>query len=471
MTATYDRGYVVDTLLGTFNFIEIPELQHGLDLAVYERMSRTDSQVIAIMQAVKLPVMRTRWRIKPAGARPEVVALVAGDLGLPVEGTDDDSVPRSRGRFSWSEHLEQALSMLDYGHAFFEQVYRLEDGRYHLRKLAPRPQNTITDIEVARDGGLIGIRQSGCRMSVRQLVAYRYRNAPGDWRGQSMLRPAYKNWLIKDKLLRVQAQTMERNGMGIPVYTGGPEEDDLSKGQAMANEYRAGDSSGAALPFEAKLELKGVSGALPDIGAVIQYHDEAIGRAALTHFLNLGSAAGSWALGTAFSDFFTMTLQTVAERVADVANKHIVEDIVDLNFGADEPAPRLVFEEIGSRQVADAGSLTALINAGVITPDATLETDTRYRLGLPSKPTGVEAPTSTPTEVQTKVLTVGTLIRSGFTPEAALDLVGLDPMEHTGLLPVTVQRQEPSADVDGYESGVLPAPPVAVLDDDAEVDG
>jgi phage gp29-like protein len=469
MSTTHDRGYVlnVNELLGKFNFTEIPELQPGMDLDIYERMVRTDSQVIAIMQAVKLPVLRTKWRIKPAGARPEVVALVSSDLGLPVEGQDEDVISRSRGRFSWAEHLEQALSTLEYGHAFFEQVYKLENGQYHLRKLAPRPQNTITDIEVARDGGLVGIRQQGCRMSVRQLVAYRYRNSPGDWRGQSMLRPAYKNWLIKDKLIRVQAMVMERNGMGVPVYTAGPEEEDLTKGQAMANEYRSGDSSGAALPFDAKLELKGVSGNLPDIGAVIQYHDEAIGRAALTHFLNLGNAAGSWALGTAFSDFFTMTLQTVAEKIADTANAHIIEDLVDLNFGADEPAPRLVFEEIGSRQVADAGSLTALINSGVITPDATLETDTRYRLGLPPRSTSTEAPTPTADEVQTKVLTAGTLIRSGFTPAAALELVGLDPIEHTGLLPVTVQHK-PDTATDGYEPGILPAP--TTRDEDEDVD-
>lgn len=467
MSATYDRGYVVDTLLSDFDFNEIPELRADLALAVYERMIRTDSQVIAIMQAVKLPVLRTKWRVKPAGASSEVVEFVARNLGLPIEGADEDVVSRSRGRFTWSQHLEQSLTFLDYGHSFFEQVYRLEGGRYNLHKLAPRPQNTITDIEVARDGGLVGIRQSGCRMSVRQLVAYRYRNAPGDWRGQSMLRPAYKNWIIKDKLLRVQAQVMERNGMGIPVYTGGPQEDDLTEGQKMANEYRAGDSSGAAVPFEAKLELKGVAGNLPDIGAVIQYHDEAIGRAALTHFLNLGNAAGSWALGTAFSDFFTMTLQTVAERVAATANAHIVEDLVDLNFGPDEAAPRLVFEEIGARQVADANSLTTLINAGVITPDSALETDTRYKLGLPAKPASSVEPEATQMsaeDVSRNILSAGTLIRSGFAPQAALEAVGLDPIDHLGLLPVTVQK---ALDPDGgVDEGLLNE----LDEDDEEVD-
>ena len=34
---------------------------------------------------------------------------------------------------------------------------------------------------------------------------------------------------------------------------------------------------------------------------------------------------------------------------------------------------------------------------------------------------------------------LGALIRAGFVPEASTTAVGLDPIEHTGLLPVTVQ--------------------------------
>ena len=42
------------------------------------------------------------------------------------------------------------------------------------------------------------------------------------------------------------------------------------------------------------------------------------------------------------------------------------------------------------------------------------------------------------------VAAVSALIRSGYSPAAALEAVGLDPIEHLGLLPVTVQRpQEP----------------------------
>ena len=120
--------------------------------------------------------------------------------------------------------------MLVHGHAYFEQVYRVDEGgdRAHLRKLAARPPRTIEEIKVADDGGLISIKQYAAAgeasqrrpIPVDRLVAYVHDREGGNWLGTSLLRPAFKHWLIKDRLLRVQAQTIERNGMGIPLYTG-----------------------------------------------------------------------------------------------------------------------------------------------------------------------------------------------------------------------------------------------------------
>lgn len=46
----------------------------------------------------------------------------------------------------------------------------------------------------------------------------------------------------------------------------------------------------------------------------------------------------------------------------------------------------------------------------------------------------------TPDEINKLISAASTLIRSGFDPMAALAAVGLDPIEHLGLLPVTVQK-------------------------------
>lgn len=373
---------------------ETPELRWPLNVRVYRRMQRQDAQITSVMRAVKLPVQRTNWRIDPNGARPEVVAHIANDLGLPVVG-EPPVHGRRRGRFQWSEHLPAALRCLTYGHSFFEQVYRLgEDGLYHLRKLGPRLPETISDIQIARDGGLLSIEQYGfgettnaTRIPVDRLVAYVVDREGGDWTGQSLLRPAYKHWLIKDRLLRVQAQTIERNGMGVPVYEAGPNDDQrqLDAGKKIAQSYKAGSASGAATPYLAKLRLAGVEGNLMDAEGAIRYHDEQIGRAVLAHFLNLGTQTGSWALGSTFADFFVMSLQTVGEMIRDTTQAHVIEDLVDANWGPNEPAPRLVFDEIGTRQAATAEALKILVDAGLITPDEALEQAARQDYGLPAK--------------------------------------------------------------------------------------
>ncbi|MFI5839445.1 hypothetical protein ACIA8K_06995 [Catenuloplanes sp. NPDC051500] len=380
-----------------------PELRWPHSVEVYDAMRSQDAQVASVLRAVTLPVRRTPWRIDPAGARDEVVRLVAEDLGLPIVGADGSLPPpaRVRDRFSWPEHLRLALLMLPFGHMMFEQVYRITDDgqRARLRKLAPRMPRTIERVDVDYDGGLISITQFSAKagqrqrpIPVTQLVAYVHEREGGSWFGRSLLRPAYKHWLIKDRLLRVDAQTIERNGMGIPVYEGADGEGDLTKGLAMAKAWRAGDSSGAATPYGAKLRLAGVEGSLPNAQPSIRYHDEQIARGVLAHFLNLGTQTGSWALGTTFADFFTLSLQTLAQQIADVATQHIVEDLVDVNFGEDEPAPRIVFDEIGSRQQATAQALKMLFDAGAIFPDRTLEETLRQQYGLPPKDRPAPAP-------------------------------------------------------------------------------
>jgi hypothetical protein len=348
-----------------------------------------------VLRAVTLPVRRTAWRIDGTGCRPEVTALVAADLGLPVVGDPNPILPsRTKDRFSWDEHLRLALLMLPFGHMFFEQVYRFDgEGRVRLRKLAPRLPKTIAAVNVGTDGGLESIEQLGipggsaAKIPVTQIVAYVNDREGGNWLGSSLLRPAYKHWLIKDRLLRVQAQTVERNGMGVPRYTGAQNERDLAGGLALAKAWRSGDNSGAAIPNGAELDLVGVSGTLPNADVPIRYHDEQIARAVLAHFLNLGaqSGTGSYALGSTFADFFTLSLQSLAMQIADTASQHIVEDLVDFNWGPDEPAPRVVFDEIGSQQIPTAQALALLVRANAITPDESLENSLRQQYGLPAK--------------------------------------------------------------------------------------
>jgi hypothetical protein len=389
---------------------------------VYDAMRRTDSQVASVLRAVNLPVRRTPWRIDPAGARARVVKFVADDLGLPIVGKGVQKPPPrvTRDKFSWSEHLRLALLELVRAHVLRAGVPR--------RRTAP-PRTCASSRRGCRrrssgstshpTAGSISIKQWWTKtdtvpqaIPVNRLVAYVHDREGGNWLGQSILRPAYKNWLIKDRLLRVQAQTIERNGMGIPLYKAAETETDLSAGLGMATSWRAGEAAGSAVPFGADLVLRGVEGTLPDADPAIRYHDEQIARAVLAHFLNLGTQTGSWALGATFADFFVFSLQTLAQQIADVTTQHVIEDLVDINFGENEPAPKLVFDEIGSQQAATAQALKLLVDAGVIHPDQILEETSRQQYGLP------------PADPATATEPPGASGDSGYVPDTTTDMPG-----------------------------------------------
>lgn len=378
-----------------------PELQWPSSVTTYARMRRTDTQVSSVLRAVKMPIQRVNWRIAPNGARPEVVQQIAEDLGLPIDGAEPAPAARVRDRFSWADYVRLSLLSLDFGHMAFEQVCRVDErGRIRLRKLAPRMPGTIREWDIAPDGGLRSIVQNppvglkmpagakpmeAARIPVERLVVHVNEREGGDWLGNSLLRPAYKFWVLKDRMLRVGAQTVERNGMGVPIYTGAPRENDLSTGLAIARSVRAGDSSGAALRNGADLKLKGVEGDLPDAEKWVRYYDEQMARTALLHFLNLGTQTGSWALGSTFAEFFTMSLQATADAFQAVTNAHVIEDLVDWNWGSDEIAPLLVCDEIGARHPATAEAIKTLTDAGVVLPDRDLEEFARQLHGLPPK--------------------------------------------------------------------------------------
>lgn len=379
-----------------------PDLEWPKSIEVFDRMRSEDAQVASVMRAVQLPIISAKWEIDPNGADPEIVAHIADDLGLSIKGEDAAAPLRSGGRFSWTDHIRLALLELDFGHSYFEQVFRVDErGLAHIRKLAWRPPRTISDIDVARDGGLVAIVQHGSfgsttvRIPVDRVVAYVNQREGGNWLGRSLLRPAYKHWIIKDRLMRIQVLTAERNGLGIPVHTSGEtpadaedtkgfQQEQIDAGLDIATQARAGETAGVSLPHGAKLEFVGVTGKLPDTDKPIRYHDEQIARAVLAHFLNLGTETGSWALGSTFANFFTDSLNAVAQHIADITQQHVIEDIVDKNWGPTARAPRIVPAKIGAEHPATAEAIKQLIDAGALTKDPGLEAHLRALYGLPA---------------------------------------------------------------------------------------
>lgn len=383
---------------------ETPDLRFPLSVQVYDRMRREDAQTASVLRAVTLPIRRTTWQLAAddddVAVRPEVRRMVAAELGLDEGGRRR----RRRQGITWSDHLRHALLMLPLGVMPFEQVYEVGDPHpetgltgpvAHLRKLGPRFPRTLETLNVSADGGLESIVQQAQRANGRfdrvtigidRLVVYVNEREGGDWTGLSVLRSAYKHWLIKDRLLRLGPMATERNGMGVPVVTY-PEGGDRSIALRAARSVRAGEDAGTALPAGYTLELKGVTGSTRDELPLVKYHDQAIGRNMLAMVLDLGHDNGARSLGDTFVDLLTMAQDAIAEEVAVTSTEHIIRDLVELNYGEDEPYPRLEAQPIEPRGQASSEALAALADKGLLGPiGSDLANDVRRRYRLPAIP-------------------------------------------------------------------------------------
>jgi hypothetical protein len=377
---------------------------------------RVDSQVSSLCDSVTMPILRMEWTLNPNGARDEVVQQVSTDLGIPIKGSNEVA-PRSRRRFKHRDHLEHALLAPWYGHMFFEQVpdtenFDLAKDGWRLRKLAPRMPGSIQDILISRDGGLSGINQFGhipkfYGTSIRQglnylrestpqipvsaLAAYVWKREGSNWYGRSMLRPMYRDWVLKDRALRVDSMKNERFGLGIPTATA-PPGGDPNEYAKLAQSMRASENGGVGLANGATVGIEGVRGTLPDIMASIRYYDESMARTFMAMVVQLGQTqTGSRALGETFADFFQMLVEAIANWYRDTTNEHVINDLVDWNFGEDEQAPLLEWSYPQGEQALAITDLTSMVTAGVITMDAETERAVRQRTRLPSLPEKDEA--------------------------------------------------------------------------------
>lgn len=387
---------------------DVPELRWPSSIVVYDKMRR-DAQVRGALRAVIGPVLRrANFRVGLDGVDPRVARFCQTELGLVPD--QRSRARRRRQGIVWGRYAREALTTKSWaGHALFEQVYDIGPPSpdqvetpgmppivAHLRKLAPRPPRTLADPVIAADGGLEGWKQNVTKpgrpwelvtLPVDRIVVHVTEQEGADWRGQSMLRPAWKHWAIRDVLMRVGAIAVERNGMGIPVVTFDEAIPGVTRARAiqLAKAVRAGDEAAVALPHGYELNLIGTAGQVRDELPLLKYHGEMIGRAFTAMVLDLGHDAGARSLGDTFLELLCMSQNAIVGDFAEEVTEYVLRDLVELNFGPDEPYPPLLFDELTPDNTT-AADLAGYANAGLILPDDELERELRQRAGLPLWP-------------------------------------------------------------------------------------
>jgi len=222
---------------------------------------------------------------------------------------------------------------------------------------------------------------------VDHLSAFIFQQEGYSWAGRPLLRDTFKDWVLKDRMVRVEAINHERAG-GVP-YANAPqgatpaEIEDLDQ---LMQQFRIGETAGAALPFGSELKIAKGSGS--DIDRTIKRYDESMARRFLLQLMNLaqgGQNVGSYALSENFEDFFLVGQRAIAQWYCDTVNEHIIEDIVDWNYGEDEDlVPKLTWERTSEDSLGVDG-LATLVQRGVIVVDDEVENAIRYKYQLPKR--------------------------------------------------------------------------------------
>jgi hypothetical protein len=352
--------------------------------STYEKMRRSDAQVAATLMSMKLPIRSAEW------------TLVSPANPTPIEQEAADLVRQCLlHEIKFGAVIENALLMLDFGCAAHEDVWKIDGNRVRIEKLAPRLPVTFQRWIIDENEDLVAIEQYGAKgdtyvtvtVPASKLAIFTHDQEGSNFAGRSVLRPAYQHWYMKSNLYRVDAVSIERNGMGIPYAIMGPDSkaEDRVAALGYLSQLATHEKASILLPYGWTFGLKGVEGTLRDPKDSIAHHNLMIAMSALAQFMMLGQTqTGARSLGETLGDFFYLALQATAKAIEEELSRTTVRRLVDYNFAGVKRYPRVVAQKIQAIQFETlCTALKELGGAVLIQGDDELEAYLRKQMGLP----------------------------------------------------------------------------------------
>lgn len=417
----------------TDGFLDLEEantdLQHPHGHAIYDQMYRTDGDIRQVVQLSANPIVSGTWSVIPYGEE-ESEEKDRNAARLVEWALFEGMKPNLWG------HLRVALPVLiRSGFCPFEIAWHAIDASINGKKqkiviprtMALRLPRTITRFYQDEFGELLGIEQtipvgqdhvvkrsrnsqnnpssfgsmSQIDIMARNLVYYRIGEEGDNWEGVSLLRPAYKHYIMKDMIERIDAIAQEREALGVPICypplgAGDPQ---LDAAEEVLRNMRTNDQSyivapgpkaGAGAPegqgwlFEVIGYDRTGSGRDPQPS--LKYHTDKIAAAFISEFMRLGhGTTGARATAQVQQDPFLMSIEALVGVVEQVINDQIVAPIVAYNCPDVENPPRLQMSQVDSTSLAQlADYVLKLTQVGALIPDQTLENFLRARADLPA---------------------------------------------------------------------------------------
>ena len=386
------------------------ELQGDRWLSVVREMGN-DPIVGAILFAVEMLLRRVPVNVQPAdqsSAAQEQAQFVEECIG--DMSTD------------WADTLAEILTMLPYGWAYMEIVYKqrggdvdapeqrskYSDGRIAWRKWSIRGQETRERWEFDDTGGVQGMWQrtdtSSVLIPIEKALLFRTTQRKSNPEGRSVLRSAYRPWYFKRNIENIEGIGIERDLAGLPVAKVPPgvlaAETDAERAQLAAikeivTNIRRDEQEGVIWPLVRDdngnelytLELLSTGGERQfDTGAIIQRYEQRIAMSVLADFILLGhEAVGSYALSATKASMFKSALQAWLTSIAGVINAHAIPRLLRLNGMDVTLAPQFTFGAVGDVDIETVIAFVKDMGAAGMSffPSPELENKLRGDVGLP----------------------------------------------------------------------------------------
>ncbi len=370
---------------------EIEDPEYLADLSeenaytVYNEMRCSDVTVEMTLEAVKLPIKRAVVRVQPASEDKKDIEIAEFIQRAILKPKEKD----------WPTTLDDILTFLEFGHSVLEKEFVNAPEGTVLSKLGFRKQNTIDKWNTDAKGSFTGITQrihineneKQVFIPVENLLIFTRKKEGNNWRGRSILRPAYGNWYSKLRYRNMALESGSKSARGIvsiKLQPGATKEDEANAGR-LIQAYAANTLQGFVLPDGADLQILWPSSGRPDFNPDIELNNQEIARNVMAGFLLLGtSKTGSWALADVLQKNFIRAIQAIAEVIQEVLNRYLVPQLVGLNFPRVREYPEFLFEKISDADLVKwAGVMTQMYSAGIIQKEIQDEEYVRDVLGLP----------------------------------------------------------------------------------------
>lgn len=387
----------------------LPDLQGSKGVRVYREMRDNDPIVGAIMFAVEMLIRGVQWRVDKGGDSKEDEQ--AADL---VTSSMDDM------SMTWTDVITEALSMLPFGWAYHELVYKyrqgdsqdptkrskFNDGLVGWRKIPIRSQESFWAWDFDDDGSLRAYIQRPAPtydvigIPIEKALLFRTKADKGNPEGRSILRNAYRPWYFKRRIEEIEGVGIERDLAGLPVLTP-PEGVDLwnpndpnatlylSRAEAMVRSVRRDENEGVVKPWGWTFELMTAGGRRNfDTSAIIQRYDQRIAMVIMADFILLGhEKVGSFALSSSKTSLFSMAIRGWLTSIRDTFNSYAIPRLMKMNGWRLEKPPRLEFKDIESPDLTELGAyLEKLFGIGFpLFPNEALEAYLLQAANLPKR--------------------------------------------------------------------------------------